>query len=74
VAVITDGASLFSASTPAPSYAGYFFRHLATREQIASGCLEGMLFHEIAHLKGDSVFYPDQTELVAESMCRLEVR
>jgi RHS repeat-associated protein len=37
VAVITDGARLFSTSTPAPSYAGYFFRHLATpRTQIAS--------------------------------------
>jgi RHS repeat-associated protein len=37
VAVITDGARLFSTSTPAPPYTGYFFRHLATpRAQIAS--------------------------------------
>ncbi|HEV7570810.1 MAG TPA: carboxypeptidase regulatory-like domain-containing protein [Thermoanaerobaculia bacterium] len=37
VAVITDGARLFGTSTPVPSYAGYFFRHLATpRTQIAS--------------------------------------
>jgi RHS repeat-associated protein len=37
VAVITDGARLFSTSTPAAPYSGYFFRHLATPQtQIAS--------------------------------------